>query len=92
MGANSFQNWAEGASAKEAFKAVTDQARYEHGHGGYTGTIAEKHSFVMVPPPKGDETLQQVIDDWVDGCNKWGDAGCIQTGPDQFVFFGMASS
>lgn len=26
---------------KKAFKDEQDQCRYEHGHGGYTGTVAE---------------------------------------------------
>ena len=32
----------------EAFRLAVAAARYEHGHGGYTGTIAEKHSFKIV--------------------------------------------
>ena len=45
MGANTFLDTAVGTSAREAFDRLTDQARYEYGHGGYTGTIAEKHGF-----------------------------------------------
>ena len=35
-------------SAAEAFRAARDHARWEHGAGGYTGTIAEKSSIVMI--------------------------------------------
>lgn len=45
MGASTFVEVAVGPTVKEAFDRITDQARYEHGHGGYTGTIAEKHGF-----------------------------------------------
>jgi len=33
---------AKGKTAQEAFDAAVAQARHEYGHGGYTGTIAEK--------------------------------------------------
>jgi len=32
---------------------VAENARYNHGHGGYSGTIAEKYSMVEFPRPKG---------------------------------------
>jgi hypothetical protein len=50
MGAESFANYGTGATVQEAFGAVTQQARYEYGHGGYTGTIAEKRSFHLLDP------------------------------------------
>lgn len=48
MGSTSFSNTVEGRTADEAFRKAVDHARHEHGHGGYTGTIAEKSDFVMV--------------------------------------------
>ena len=48
MGATTFRTSATGATAAEAFRAAAKQAAYEHGHGGYTGTIAEKYSFIMI--------------------------------------------
>lgn len=48
MGAQDFTNVSQGKDAREAFNAAGDSARYEYGHGGYTGTIAEKHGFRMV--------------------------------------------
>ena len=47
MGAESFQVNAIGKTAQEAFRSAVDQAAYEYGHAGYTGTIAEKSEFVM---------------------------------------------
>jgi hypothetical protein len=59
MGACDFQSIAVGKTAQEAFRAAVEEAAYEHGHGGYTGTIAEKQDFVMIPFDKalGLETL-----------------------------------
>jgi hypothetical protein len=47
MGASTFITTAKGTTAQEAFDAAREEARYEHGHGGYTGTIAEKRTYVM---------------------------------------------
>jgi len=57
MGAVDFSHFAKGKTAQEAFIAARDQAHYDHGHAGYTGTIAEKHSFVMIPfqPPEPEQ-------------------------------------
>jgi hypothetical protein len=53
MGANSFSTAAFGKTPREAFNAAQERARYEHGHSGYSGTIAEKYDFVQVALPKG---------------------------------------
>jgi len=52
MGAYEFLTYGFGKTAQAAFSQCVKDAQYEHGHGGYTGTIAEKHSFVMVATPK----------------------------------------
>jgi len=96
MGANSFYTTSQGRTAKEAFTNAVEDARYEYGHGGYTGTIAEKDRFVMIECPKGaipEEYAHELIDkeDYrID--DKWGPAGCISLGNEQFLFFGWASS
>jgi hypothetical protein len=84
MGAEVFFTRARGNTAKEAFQAATEEARYEHGHGGYSGTIAEKHSFKVIPFSGADgissgeyaDLLIERCDSRVD--DKWGPAGCIQ--------------
>ena len=53
MGAASFDTAAFGKTPQAAFNAAQDNARYERGHGGYTGTIAEKYGFEQVTLPKG---------------------------------------
>ena len=51
MGATNFMTTAKGKSLDDAFRAATDQARFEYGHGGYTGSIAEKDHVMEVRPP-----------------------------------------
>ena len=53
MGADQYMNAGKGKTADIAFKKVTENARHNHGHSGYSGTIAEKHSMVEFPRPKG---------------------------------------
>lgn len=94
MGGEVFGNFARGRKAKDAFDSIVAEARYMHGHGGYTGTIAEKTSFVMIgefkPTGTGDleadkeaailfaEELLDEDDSRI--ADKWGPAGCIKVG------------
>lgn len=98
MGATTFETVASGKTAEEAFAAACERARHLNGWGGYTGTIAEKHSFVMVsrarlPRPEAKALAAKLIeeeDSRVD--DKRGPAGCIPLDDDRFLFFGWASS
>lgn len=47
MGAAEFRTLGKGTDANDAFYKVREAAAWEHGHGGYTGTIAEKDEFLM---------------------------------------------
>jgi len=78
MGAQTFENHGKGRSAKEVFLRIREESQYEHGHGGYTGTIAEKGSFKEVQLPEGRE-LGSFMDELLESrfSDKWGDAGCI---------------
>lgn len=51
MGAATFSTYGFGANVGEAFHRAQEYAAWEHGHGGYTGTIAEKPSAVLVQLP-----------------------------------------
>jgi hypothetical protein len=96
MGACDFGCIESGDSAREAFNNAVEQAQYYHGHGGYTGTIAEKDSFRMISVPEGEDPIEyadqlvenddQRIDD------KWGPAGCVDLKDGRYYFFGWASS
>jgi hypothetical protein len=99
MGANWFEQRQDGYedNVEAAFSAARESAAWEHGHGGYTGTLAEKHEYVVIQPnplpqDRADalvERLQQGFDDRVD--DKWGPAGAIRT-ETGWVFCGWASS
>ena len=136
MGAADFDSRATGKTVDEAFRTARDAAAWEYGHGGYTGTIAEKGTFVEFVPPEGvpvedviyaisqgrgsvrrrpDGTWEDYVPpapEWAHRLkeksptwgkhnawkyaleiysDKWGPALAIRTGPNEWVFFGVAS-
>ena len=106
MGADTFMVHASGTNAQRAFLAAKEDAYYEFGHGGYSGTIAEKDSIVTIPLPESidindKENFEQAVIDYAESLiddedrridDKWGPAGCIPMGDDRYLFFGWASS
>ena len=50
MGATNFATIAFGKDAAEAFRTAQERSLHEHGHNGYTGTIAEKSGFTLARP------------------------------------------
>jgi hypothetical protein len=96
MGASEFCVIGEGKTVKEAFKLLREDAQYECGHGGYTGTIAEKDSFVMISVPEGQNPIafadQLLEEDDERISDKWGPAGCVKVSEGKWYFFGWASS
>lgn len=97
MGADSFVVTSYGKTAKEAFRTAVEDALHEYGHGGYTGSIAEKHNFMMIECPKDKKPVEYAWDLVNTGDHriddKWGPAGCVKTSKDNvWVFFGVASS
>jgi hypothetical protein len=96
MGAAVFSATAAGRNAEEAFAAAVKQAQDAYGHAGYTGTIAEKDSFVFVsdvPMAKdaaealGDKLINDE-DERVD--DQRGPAGCIPLDNGTYYFFGWS--
>ncbi|MEU7863935.1 hypothetical protein [Nonomuraea sp. NPDC049141] len=53
----------QGATAEGAFDAAVEQARYDYGRRGYTGTIAEKDDFVIVASEPMTETEATALAD-----------------------------
>ena len=51
MGAAEFTELSHGKTAQAAFDRVVEAAQWEFGHGGYTGTIAEKMDFTVIDLP-----------------------------------------
>lgn len=97
MGATNFACIGRGKDAKEAFSSARDDALYEFGHGGYTGSIAEKDSFKLVTLTEAELTdlslFNAKIDELIetDFRDKWGAAGCVKVKEDMYYFFGVAS-
>ncbi|MFI8287470.1 hypothetical protein [Streptomyces sp. CBG9] len=59
MGANGFITYQAGTDAERAFTDAVEDARYEYGNRGYTGTIAEKDDYTVVtttPMPLNEAT------------------------------------
>ncbi|EMA43576.1 hypothetical protein [Halococcus saccharolyticus] len=83
MGAASFFTKAFGSDADEAFRRAVEEAEYRHGKAGYTGTIAEKPGYTVIPnsehknrdKEKYANSLMAEQDDRID--DKWGNAGAI---------------
>lgn len=100
MGAETFFQTGRGKTPKEAFAGARAQAAYEHGHGGYSGTLAEKTDFVLIDVPQGVDPKRyanQLIEDADERVDdKWGPAGCVflreENGENVYLFFGWASS
>ena len=107
MGSYAFFTKAKGENAEKAFAAANSDARWESGNGGYTGTITEKHDFIMIELPKGYKEAHQTTSKWdmaeleyaehliTEGDpridDKWGPAGCIKITEGEYLFFGWAS-
>ena len=91
MGSQTFKVRVLGLDAKNAFRYAVQQAQYDHGHSGYTGTIAEKYEFVMIPC-LGAKFIDDVVQKYIDDSDKRDPAGCIEIEPGKYLFFGWASS
>lgn len=107
MGAQTFLVIEEGHNERAAFIEAVQKAQWEHGHGGYTGTIAEKHEFKVIVPDDApalfesdkartrwyiDRAKRYIADDDPRVSNKWGPAGCMVIEYGTYLFFGWASS
>jgi len=90
MGATTFHTVAQGATCADAYDNAVRDALHWHGHGGYSGTIAEKSGFdVWIIPidaltdvmPEGMNRTPNVLErisvacDWyLDRCYEWNGA------------------
>ena len=72
MGAEQFENIAPGNTAQEAFNAAYEDAAYDYGHAGYTGTIAEKSGFTLFHLAEGSDprTVMDALSGWYDDDEK----------------------
>ena len=96
MGAEIFYHTVAGDTVKAAFKNAVEEACHDYGHAGYTGTIAEKDSYIVIDCPDGikpEQYADQLInedDERIE--DKWGPAGAIKIKDGYWLFFGWASS
>ncbi|GAA2471110.1 hypothetical protein [Winogradskya humida] len=68
MGAATFAVYGTGSDPEAVFWRLVDQALIENGHGGYTGTIAEKTEYIVLtdqalPYPDATATARALIND-----------------------------
>lgn len=82
MGACDFENYIaksdEVQTAEQAYRVAYDEAAYESGHGGYTGTIAEKSGFFMKQlGPVSREAAWPIVRAEQETQDKWGPAACL---------------
>lgn len=102
MGAVNFVDLGESSEVEQAFQQARAEAQHEYGHGGYTGTVAEKKEYVVIEakPMRLAEAVDLATrltnegDKRID--DKWGPAGAIAVGEGgqvtRWLFFGWASS
>lgn len=91
MGADAFSVLKVGRykSVSDALAEAVKEAQHEHGHGGYTGTIAEKCGSklerVDVPPNSNPlEYFEANEGELIDACDKWGAVRYIEvTNPEE---------
>jgi hypothetical protein len=103
MGATTFITTIRHHSAMLAFREACENARNAYGSSGYTGTIAEKSSFIMIHNPANEEPeafarmLLNADDPRI--TDKYGPAGCLVLPPlpndnsagGRYLFFGWAA-
>lgn len=96
MGAQVFYETEIGSDAAEAFARAVEIARYEYGHRGETGTIAEKNAYVLVTEEVMDvepayELAGRLLEDGDERISDDRDpAGCIKLTTGEYLFFGWA--
>ncbi len=85
-GATGFSDYGYGTNANRVFQELRQEAQYEHGSRGYTGTIAEKDGFVMATREVMSEKQAEIYaNEHYDDYDKWGDAGCVAFGEEKVL-------
>ncbi|MGW0897667.1 hypothetical protein ACWD0G_11830 [Streptomyces goshikiensis] len=101
MGAITFFEIVIGDDVDKAFNQIRDEALREHGHGGCSGSIAEKDDYVVIDDVRRSQAhaigqameLISANDPRID--DKWGPAGALPlttpTAQNAWLFFGWAN-
>jgi hypothetical protein len=83
MGSQSFSIVANGSNLNEAFRSAVENARWEYGNGGYTGSLAEKSDVIAITStPMSEQAAAELAHSLIDSSDpriddKWGPAGAI---------------
>jgi hypothetical protein len=97
-GGDEFVMFGRGTNAKKIFNDLVEDARFEYGSGGYSGSIAEKDGFkIRSHTPMTRAQANAFIDRDIDQNDKWGPAFAVpiasKTGKvEGYMFYGWASS
>lgn len=79
-------------SDSEAFREAKERAGYDNGHGGYSGTLAEKGNFIMIHRANSEVNADRIVNQLMGPLghpvyreemtavvdDKWGPAGAIR--------------
>jgi hypothetical protein len=77
-GGTDFSTFVQNPEPRAAFREAVEDARHESGHGGYSGTIAEKSDFeVRRREPMTRDEARRFVDDDLEKNDKWGPAFAI---------------
>jgi len=77
-GAAEFSHFVKGTDPGKLFRELVDHARHESGHGGYSGTIAEKPGFkIRSRTPMSMAAARNFVDKDIDKNDKWDDAFAV---------------
>ncbi len=75
------------------YAQLVRDCQYECGHGGYTGTFAEKHAVRVIPPPQGKPSWdrQEAHQHCQDNNDKWDASYAYWLGQDRWYVGGWCS-
>lgn len=82
MGATTFSATIDGKGMlpNDAYAALVEQARHDHGHDPYNGSISTTSGYVMVHPGRRPiaKVINEILSDETSHICKWGPAGCVE--------------
>ena len=85
-GAEAFEEFGTGTNARQVFRELVQEAQYEYGSRGYTGSIAEKDGFVMATRQVMTRAqAEEYVNKNIERYGKWDDAGCVAIGEEKIV-------